>query len=257
MNQNILVSIITPSYNQGQYIEETILSVINQTYKFIEYIIIDGGSTDNTMHIVDKYKDSINVIVSEKDKGQTDAINKGFKMAKGSIIGWINSDDILYPQCVERIVNTYAKHPDCAIIYFNNLDIINANGTLLRTVSRNINNKRYLLQNNYSINQPGSFYASDKVRQIGYLKESKFYSMDLDLWLRLLNTGDIHGIEDKPGAGFRIWESTKTQTGDEFFLNELLITLKENGGVFFSLNMVRNTYQRIILRIKKLLNKAN
>src|SRR5438045_443911 len=99
--ENTKVSIITPSYNQGQFIEETILSVLNQTYQNVEYIVIDGGSTDNTLDVVNKYKDKIDVIISEKDNGQSDAINKGFKIAKGELIGWLNSDDALYPYCVE------------------------------------------------------------------------------------------------------------------------------------------------------------
>ena len=84
--RNILVSIITPSYNQGRFIEETINSVLTQTYPNIEYILIDGGSTDNTMDIVKKYEDNINIIVHEKDKGQSDAINKGFRLARGNIL---------------------------------------------------------------------------------------------------------------------------------------------------------------------------
>lgn len=92
MNETIKVSIVTPSYNQGQFIEDTILSVLNQTYKNIEYILVDGGSTDNTMDIVNKYRNKIDIVISEKDKGQSDAINKGFKLSTGKLIGWINSE---------------------------------------------------------------------------------------------------------------------------------------------------------------------
>ena len=117
MDQNLRVSIVTPSYNQGQFIEETILSVLNQSYKNIQYILVDGGSTDNTMEIVNKYKGEIDVIIHEKDKGQSDAINKGFKLSDGVLVGWINSDDILYPDCIEKIVDLFRSNPDGSIYY--------------------------------------------------------------------------------------------------------------------------------------------
>src|ERR1035437_8370385 len=117
MENKPLITIVTPSFNQGQFIEETILSVLNQTYKNIQYIIVDGGSTDQTMDVVNKYKDKIDIIINEKDDGQTDAINKGFKLAKGELVGWINSDDMLYPECVEKIVELYIEKPDGAIYY--------------------------------------------------------------------------------------------------------------------------------------------
>src|SRR3569833_380141 len=119
------VSIVTPSYNQGQFIEKTIISVLNQTYSNIEYIIIDGGSTDNTMEVVNKYKDRIDIVIHEKDKGQSDAINKGFRLATCELVGWINSDDILFPDCVEKIVQLVNEHPDVSIYYPATIDLIN------------------------------------------------------------------------------------------------------------------------------------
>src|ERR1051325_4216859 len=106
MKQLPLITIITPSYNQGQFIEETILSIINQDYPRLEFIIIDGGSTDNTVDIIKKYADRITYWVSEKDKGQSNAINKGLHKATGDIINWINSDDQLMPGALTAV----AKH---------------------------------------------------------------------------------------------------------------------------------------------------
>ena len=129
--EDILVTIVTPSYNQGQFIEDTIKSVLNQTYKNIQYIVVDGASTDNTMEVVERYRDKIDIIISERDKGQTDAINKGFKLAKGELVGWINSDDMLYPYCVEEIVNLYKQNPDGAIFYGSKIDKIDSNNNHL------------------------------------------------------------------------------------------------------------------------------
>ena len=127
-----LVTIVTPSFNQGQFIEETILSVLNQTYKNIQYIIVDGGSTDKTMEVVNKYRDRVDIIIHEKDKGQADAINKGFRLAKGELVGWINSDDILYPDCLESIVELYKRKPEGAIFYSSKSHFIDENSNIFK-----------------------------------------------------------------------------------------------------------------------------
>lgn len=112
-----LVSIITPSYNQGRYLEETIQSVLNQTYSNIEYLVIDGGSTDNSIDIIKKHQDKINYWISEPDEGQADAINKGLKQVRGDFLCWLNSDDILYPQYVAQRVKQFNDNPNVDMIY--------------------------------------------------------------------------------------------------------------------------------------------
>lgn len=123
-NKNILVTIITVVYNGAKTLEQTIQSVINQTYKNIEYIIIDGGSTDGTLDIIKKYKVSIAQWVSEPDKGLYDAMNKGIKKASGELIGMINSDDWYEPNAVELIVNAYNKNPEKQIFHGDRYDIM-------------------------------------------------------------------------------------------------------------------------------------
>jgi len=236
MNNSLKVSIVTPSYNQGQFIEETILSVLNQTYKNIEYIIIDGGSTDNTMEIVNSYSDRIDIVISEKDKGQSDAINKGFKRATGELVGWINSDDILYPECIEKIVELYNLHPNGSIYYASTLDYIDHEGKLLYKSTREISNRNYLLNKNYSVTQQGSFYSRYLVQQIGYLDESIYYCMDLDLWLRLLNENNkIYSYKTHALAAFRMWEDTKTTQAGSRFLQNTKQILDRHGAKKFSL----------------------
>ena len=120
-----LVSVVTPSYNKGAFIEETILSVKNQTYPRIEHIIIDGGSTDNTIDVIKKYEGTYNMHwVSEPDNGQSDAVNKGWRMARGEILGWLNSDDTYMPWAVETAVKFLTGHPNVSVVY-GNCNIIN------------------------------------------------------------------------------------------------------------------------------------
>ena len=234
MSESIKVSVITPSYNQGCFIEQTIQSVLNQTYKNIEYIIMDGGSTDNTLEIIERYRDRIDIMISEKDKGQTDAINKGFKRATGELVGWVNSDDLLYPDCVEKIVQLYHLHPDGSIYYPAILDNIDRDGKLLYQSIRKIPSRNHLLNINYSVNQQGSFYNRNLVKQIGYLDESIYYCMDLDLWLRLLKeNGKIYYFQPHALAAFRIWEETKTtQAGMRFVQNTRQVLDNQGTGKF-------------------------
>ena len=230
MNENIKISIITPSYNQGEFIEQTIQSVLNQTYKNIEYILVDGGSTDNTMNIVNRYRGRIDIVISEKDKGQSDAINKGFKLATGELVGWINSDDLLYPDSVEKIVELYHLHPDGSIYYSEILDFIDRKGKLLYKFTRKIPNLNYLLNEDYIVNQQSSFYNRHLVKQIGYLDESIYYCMDLDLWLRLLHENDrIYRYQSYALAAFRMWDNTKTAQAGIRFIKSIRQVLNRHG----------------------------
>jgi len=110
------ISIVTPSYNQGQFIEETILSVLNQNYPNLEYVIIDGGSTDDTISIIKKYEQQLNYWTSEKDRGQADAINKGLQVCTGAIFNWINSDDLLAKGALLTVAKEYIKNPNLKVI---------------------------------------------------------------------------------------------------------------------------------------------
>ena len=254
MSHNPLITIVTPSYNQGQFIEETILSILNQTYKNIQYIIVDGGSTDQTMEVVNKYKDQIDIIIHEKDNGQSDAINKGFKLAKGELVGWINSDDILYANCVENIVKLYLENKSGAIFYCSKLDLINKASGIINTVTVNIPNRNYLLKENYNLIQQGSFYNYEIIKKVGFLNESIHYCMDLELWLRLLHFGSIHKLNDKVYSAFRIWEETKSSTGGSLFLENISKVLLDNGGSVFSANFIRIKWYLLKIIIKNFLN---
>ena len=243
--EDVLVTIVTPSYNQGQFIEDTIKSVLNQTYKNIQYIVVDGASKDNTMEVVERYRDKIDIVISEPDKGQTDAINKGFKLAKGELVGWINSDDMLYPYCVEEIVKLYKQNPDGAIFYGTTIDKIDAKNNHIEYWSNKIESRDRLLKKNYDVSQPGSFYRKDILEKVDYLDESIYYCMDLDLFLKLLQYGKIYSVDDKPLAKYRRWEETKSKNGRTKFIKNIRERLYLHGAKFYNKSILTTYYWQI------------
>ena len=253
MNTNVKISIITPSYNQGEFIEQTIQSVLNQTYKNIEYIIVDGGSTDQTLEIINQYRDRIDVLISEKDKGQSDAINKGFRLATGKLAGWINSDDVLYPDCVEKIVELYKQHPEGSIYYHSFNESIDKYGNSLQTYQHIIPNKEHLLKVNYDVIQQGSFYNIKMLHKVNYLDIDNHFCMDLDLWLRLLDEGPIYYTQDLPHTGFRMYEDTKTSTYRLKFLANIYLVLKKHHARWYYHTMRHLYYQYCKGMIRKVL----
>ena len=184
-----LVSVVTPSYNRGEFIEDTILSVKNQDYPNIEHIIVDGGSTDNTLEILRKYEKEYNLTwISEPDKGQSDGTNKGLKMAKGEIIGWLNSDDLYFDkQAVSCVVREFTESGDADLIHGNNI-IINQNNLILQVVhhASKISYEK-MLRLNY-ISHPATFIRKASLGNVELDVEFQ-YAPDYELWLRLLEKG--------------------------------------------------------------------
>jgi len=183
MNKNTpLVSIVTPSCNKGPYIEETLLSIRNQTYKNIEHIVIDGGSTDETLSILKKYSPVL-VWVSEPDKGQSDAINKGWRIAKGDIIAYLNADDTYLPNAVEIAVNFFLKHPETAMIYGDGI-FSDEKGKFLMNFTAGEFKLKNLVFCKDNILQPAVFLRKTVFETIGDVDADLHLAMDLDYWIR-------------------------------------------------------------------------
>lgn len=223
-----LVSIITPSYNQGEFIRDTIESVLNQDYKNIEYIVVDGGSTDNTLEILKEYKDRL-VYVSETDNGQSDAINKGFRMAKGEIVAWLNSDDVYEPGCITRAVQEFNQNPNAALVYGDGY-LINRDGEKIRSFefSRDFNLWALVHIWDY-IMQPATFFRADALAKVNYLREELHWTMDWDLWIRLASKWDVRYIPQHFACS-REYEDTKTSTGSQKRLDEILSVMQKYSG---------------------------
>ncbi|MDD3948863.1 MAG: glycosyltransferase family 2 protein, partial [Anaerolineaceae bacterium] len=183
MHSNPLVSIITPSYNQADYLEQTMLSVLEQDYARIEYWVIDGGSDDGSQEIIQSYADRLAGWVSEKDSGQAHGVNKGFAKATGEIIGWLNSDDLYYPGAIRAAVEAFKQHPQASFV-FSDVESIDENGQAFHLM-RYGDWKLPELMSFHIIGQPGVFLRREVLEQAGYLDLSYNYLLDVQLWIRM------------------------------------------------------------------------
>jgi glycosyltransferase involved in cell wall biosynthesis len=188
-----LVSIITPSYNQAKYLEQTIQSVLTQDYPKLEYIVIDGGSNDGSVEIIKKYQDKLAYWVSEKDKGQADAINKGFAKANGEIIAWINSDDYYLPNTISQAVKSFDENPDAVLIYGNML-AVDENGKTFNT----FNYKQLSLEDLICfqiIGQPAVFFRRSALHKTNGLNLDFYFLLDHLFWIELAQHGKILHVD--------------------------------------------------------------
>lgn len=184
-----LVSIITPSYNQAAYLEETLLSVLEQDYPNLEYIVVDGGSTDGSQEIIKKYQHRLAWWVSEADRGQADAINKGLAHAKGEIAAWLNSDDKYQPGAVSQAVSAFLAFPQAVMVYGNML-AIDARGQIFNALRYRQLTLDDLLCFEI-IGQPAVFMHRETLNQVAGLDTSFHYMLDHQLWIKLAARGEI------------------------------------------------------------------
>ncbi|OGU35640.1 MAG: hypothetical protein A2068_13840 [Ignavibacteria bacterium GWB2_35_6b] len=194
-------SIITPSYNQAEFLERTILSILNQNYGNLELIIIDGGSSDGSVDIIKKYHDKIAYWVSETDRGQSHAFNKGLEIATGDIIGWLNSDDVYYAGTIIQSAEIFESKHDADII-FANYDFIDENDNLIKHRKEILFNYNIYLwtKDCYHANCAG-FYRKRCFDIAGGLSENLHYSMDYELYLRFSKHGfKFHQVHNLWGA---------------------------------------------------------
>lgn len=205
------ISIITPSYNQGSYLERTILSVLNQNYPNLEYIVIDGGSNDQSVAIIKKYERFLSYWISEKDSGQSDALNKGFSRATGEIIGWQNSDDVYLPGAFNKAVEAFRKFPGADVLFSNRLDIDASDNIIAETRFVPFSQITYWYDG-MSLSNQSAFWKRTIFAQTGLLDCRFQLAMDYEFFLRVsLNNNKFKHVRDYFGA-IRRHELTKTST---------------------------------------------
>lgn len=256
MNAIKTISIVTPSLNQGVYIEEAILSVLNQTGDFyIDYIIVDGGSRDDSVEIIEKYDKLLKsgrfpvackgITLkwwSKKDKGQTSALNHGFKQAKGEICAWINSDDYYEPGAFDYIIKKFRENQAMSLIYGNCFEIYD-NGVIKKGEAIAGDFKKNLKEG-CLISQPAAFFTKKALVAANYLDESFNYCMDYDLWLKIMKKGKALYV-NKDLAYFRYWPKSKTSCEKEGFIKDEQRIRRKYGGSRFNPGRVHRFRQRI------------
>jgi len=204
------VSVVTPSFNQAQFLEETIRSVLLQGYPNLEYFVMDGGSTDGSAQIIRKYAPWLAEWVSEKDKGQSDAINKGLSRASGSILAWLNSDDVYLPGCVSEIVSAFNRFADAGMIY-GNIAVIDEDSKKLAVLPHQTWAFSHQLTQKIIISQQGAFWRRVVMDSIGMLRDDLHYTMDFEFWIRIGRRYKIVGLNCVL-AQYRISSVSKTET---------------------------------------------
>lgn len=217
------ISIITPSYNQAKFLKETVESILNQVVNVeTEHIIIDGGSTDGSVDYLRSLGAKVKWI-SEKDKGQADAVNKGFRMATGDIIGWLNSDDIYLPGALQAVADHFSANPDCRWVYGRCRIVDSAGKEQWKWITKykNIRLRKFtypkLLRENF-ISQPAVFFRKDLFIEAGMLNTELHYAMDYDLWLRFAQLAAA-GVINQNLSDFRRHGASKSEQGfrEQFF----------------------------------------
>jgi GT2 family glycosyltransferase len=195
MTSNLpIVSIITPSFNQAQYLEDTIQSVLEQDYPRLEYTIIDGASSDGSVDIIRKYADKLTWWVSEKDSGQAEAINKGFARARGAIVAWLNSDDMYFPGAISAAVKVFDENPDAVLVYGNML-AINENGETTNILKYDQLSVEDLMCFQI-VGQPSVFLRREALEKAGNLDATYHFLLDHHLWLRIALQGQIVHVDE-------------------------------------------------------------
>ena len=238
-----LVSIVTPSFQQVDYLERALLSVLEQDYPRLEYIVIDGGSTDGSREILQRYAHRLAYWVSEPDLGQTEALNKGFSRATGDIFAWLNSDDALFPGTVRKAVEFLVSHAEIGMVY-GGADYIDAEDRRIGRFPAAPTDYRRLRRGYVHIPQQSSFFRSRLWRMAGPLDPTYHFAMDYDLWVRIADLSPIAHVPEA-WAGFRLHAGAKTLKDADRCWPEMIRIHFRDGGKPWSIIYAKYLVRRL------------
>lgn len=223
------ISVVTPSLNQGAFLERTILSVLNQDYPNLEYIVMDGGSRDGSLEIIKSYERRISFWNSEKDAGQSDGINKGFLRCTGDILAWLNSDDTYLPGTLKKVAAFFVAHPMVDVLY-GDAHIVDEKNSVVRDLKEVRFSKAALRSWQLNLVQPSTFWRREVFFAAGMLRPKFHYAMDVDLWFRFLNVGAAFAHIPEFLSNFRLHAASKSVSQGRAFAPEFELARVEAFG---------------------------
>jgi len=248
----IKFSIVTPSYNQADFIEQTIKSIWSQKGNFkIQHIVVDGSSTDKTLEILKKYeklaktkkyKNLEFIWLSEKDRGQADALNKGFRLANGNIFSYLNSDDLYCKNAFTKVLKFFKSHPAASVV-FSDYWTINENSKKIKKHKCGPFNRDHLLNKGNPVGQPAVFWRKSVYRTIGEFNIGYQYCMDYDYWCRITKRFKFYALKNEVLACFRLHKGSKTVSSKNKFFREQRRASRKNDGKFFSKMLLEHYLQ--------------
>ena len=246
-NKNLpKITVITPSYNQGQFLEETILSVLNQGYPNLEYFVFDGGSNDASVEVIRKYEDKIDYWESVKDKGQSDAINKGFRKATGDIICWLNSDDLFMPNVLLQIGQLFLNK-DIEFVFGKSYYLFEESKRMMKNNTTDLSNDFKITDCDFIV-QPSTFWRKELLDKVGLLDENLHYSFDWYFFIKMIEASKQITKSDEFYSIYRIHGDHKSSSAGQKRIEEIAKIYK-----IYHNEEVANAYKRINGSPKKIL----
>lgn len=240
----LLVSVVVPSYNQARFLEVTLRSILDQDYPRVECIVVDGGSTDGSLGIIQRYADRLAHWTSKSDLGQADAINKGFGLAQGEVFAWLNSDDTYLPGALREAVQYLSDHPEIGMVY-GNAYYIDVEGRRIGRYPARATDYRGLRRGVNNVTQQAMFFRSTLWRMVGPLDPSFYYAMDYDLWVRIAAITPI-AFHNRFWANFRLHGESKSMVAAAHAWPEIIRVHFRDGGSRFSIVYAKYLLRRLL-----------
>lgn len=248
LSQPARISVVTPSFNQARYLEETILSVLRQRNDIDEYIVIDGGSNDGSVDIIRQYADKIDYWVSERDGGQADAIRKGFSRARGDILFWLNSDDLMAPGAAARVRNAFQARPDWDVLTGDSV-FVNADSHITSVNCVSAESKWWASQGVLHVCQQTCYFRKSLYDRVGGIDPSLHCTLDTELWLRFFEANATWGHVPAILGGFRLHGEMKGMTWTDAYERERHVVAARYP--WFPTRPSRFTLGRLLYRAKR------